>query len=69
MMTERMLLLSALVGVTVLLPTASSAQTTGSSGAAVIDAVKNCRAVLVADQRLACFDNATAALDSAIPGA
>jgi len=45
---------------------AQSAGTPETSGAAVIDAVKACRAVAAADQRLACFDKATAALDSAI---
>ena len=49
-----------------LLATPAVAQTSGSSGAAVIDAVKACRTIAVADQRLACFDKATAALDSAI---
>jgi len=67
MANERMLRWAGVGAATALLAvTAAGAQTGGSSGAAVIDAVKGCRAIAAADQRLACFDKATAALDSAI---
>lgn len=66
MTNDRKSRLGVITVMTALLATSASAQTGGSSGAAVIDAVKACRAIAAADQRLACFDKATAALDSAI---
>ncbi len=64
-MTRRGSMMS-MVSMAALLATSAGAQSGGSSGAAVVDAVKACRAIAAADLRLACFDRATAALDSAI---